>query len=122
MPYKRVEDFKANRSKYRKANRSKINGYNLKWRNMARFKLSSEDYAALLHKQGGVCAICKCKETYKNKFRLTVDHDHLTNLVRGLLCARCNSLLGFAKDSILVLESAIRYLRSLDGRPFIFTA
>lgn len=31
--------------------------------------------------------------------------------VRGLLCWTCNTMLGYARDSILVLSSAINYLK-----------
>jgi hypothetical protein len=31
-------------------------------------------------------------------------------VVRGLLCHNCNMLLGFAHDSIDVLQSAVQYL------------
>ncbi len=55
-----------------------------------------------------VCAIC-------NKHRkMTVDHDHQTGAVRGLICARCNNILGHAHDDVSVLESAIKYLK---GKP-----
>lgn len=40
-----------------------------------------------------------------------VDHCHTTNDIRGLLCRHCNLLLGHAKDRVVVLQAAIRYLR-----------
>lgn len=43
---------------------------------------------------------------------LQVDHDHKTGDVRALLCSRCNSLLGYADDSIELLKRAIAYLES----------
>lgn len=39
-----------------------------------------------------------------------VDHDHLTGVVRGVLCYYCNNGLGKFMDSIPNLESAIKYL------------
>lgn len=44
----------------------------------------------MLETQGGGCAICKRPP---KKLRLSVDHDHKTGLVRGLLCFGCNSIL-----------------------------
>lgn len=40
-----------------------------------------------------------------------VDHDHRTRTPRGMVCRRCNSILGFARDSAQILENAARYLR-----------
>jgi hypothetical protein len=56
---------------------------------------------------------CKCcDEPIRFPARHThLDHDHLTGKVRGLLCARCNALLGYAGDSVDLLRRAITYLR-----------
>lgn len=43
--------------------------------------------------QGGTCAICD--QPCASGRRLAVDHDHVTNRIRGLLCAKCNSCLGW---------------------------
>lgn len=61
--------------------------------------------------QGGVCAICHQKPTGGRGDGIYVDHDHETNKIRGLLCGQCNCLLGYARDNVLTLESAIRYLQ-----------
>jgi hypothetical protein len=50
--------------------------------------------------QGDVCLICGRKPE-----RLCVDHDHLTGVVRGLLCQSCSKALAFVKDSSSVLRS-----------------
>lgn len=54
-----------------------------------------------------ICAICG---TEIKQFH--IDHDHLTNKFRGLLCANCNLGIGFLNDNILILEKAIEYLKS----------
>lgn len=61
--------------------------------------------------QDGKCLIC---EQTPNK--LFVDHNHTTKQVRGLLCSTCNSLLGFAKDRIDILQKAIGYLNDAPNR------
>lgn len=43
---------------------------------------------------------------------LVVDHCHTTGKVRGLLCSRCNKLLGFALDDPSRLLSAVAYLKA----------
>jgi hypothetical protein len=60
------------------------------WNLRRRYGISSEEYETLLDAQDGVCAICKSPP---KKNRLHVDHCHETGLVRGLLCAHCNSSL-----------------------------
>lgn len=52
--------------------------------------LSPDEYETRLESQGGVCAICGNPPA---KRKLSVDHDHATGLVRGLLCFRCNRAL-----------------------------
>lgn len=45
--------------------------------------------------QGGACAICRKSLTVKNEpLKLVIDHDHADGLIRGLLCFRCNIMLG----------------------------
>lgn len=70
----------------------------------------------LLLKQDGCCAICNIPEK-DLKRKLSIDHCHTTGHIRGLLCGRCNTLLGFAKDSTYILKGAIDYL--LTDREFI---
>lgn len=80
---------------------------------LKQYGITYEEYSVVLALQGGLCAICKGDEIVKrgNKpVRLSVDHDHHTGKVRGLLCQRCNSLLGFAQDDISILRGAIDYL------------
>jgi len=72
------------------------------------YGMSSLDYADLLQKQGGVCAICG--EINSNGQRLGVDHTHQTGRIRGLLCSTCNRALGLLKDDAATLRRAARYL------------
>jgi hypothetical protein len=73
-----------------------------------RYGLTSEDYDALYEFQGGRCALCRIA-TGKSR-RLTVDHDHKTGKVRGLLCRPCNNILGMARDAISFFRRCIAYL------------
>ena len=80
------------------------------WHVKAKYGLSKERYQALLVSQKGVCAICG--GINKNGRRLSVDHNHTTGDVRGLLCSHCNFLLGLAKEDEMLLIRAMRYLQS----------
>jgi hypothetical protein len=71
-----------------------------------RYGISRADYAALLARQGGVCAICG-KPPEKT---LCVDHCHATGKVRGLLCRQCNFGLGCYAEDQTALIAALAYL------------
>lgn len=75
-----------------------------------KYKISVDQYDIIFNDQAGLCKICK--QTSKN--RLCVDHDHITKRIRGLLCTKCNVGLGMFQSSILYLESAVIYLKTLD--------
>lgn len=75
-----------------------------------RFGISSADYNRLLLAQGSVCAICLQPELWNGGRVLSVDHDHRTNAVRGLLCHNCNvsiGLLGESPDRIRAMAAYI---------------
>lgn len=67
-------------------------------------------YDALYAFQGGRCAL-GCGANGASR-RLSVDHDHKTGLVRGLLCRPCNDLLGHIRDSLNRAELIRKYLES----------
>lgn len=77
--------------------------YGLEWAN----------YVALYEKQQGLCRICDKPMLLYESDKLQVahvDHDHVTGVVRGLLCHFCNSGLGYFKDNQTLLQRAIDYL------------
>jgi Recombination endonuclease VII len=77
------------------------------------YRISVADYDAMRQRQNGTCAICK-----RSGQALCVDHCHACGKVRGLLCGKCNSVLGFCDDSPAHLLMAAAYLRaSCDQAP-----
>lgn len=76
------------------------------------------DYARLYAAQGGKCYICQ-RATGKAR-RLAVDHDHVTGLVRGLLCKPCNRMLGHARDDSMMFRRAAGYLERPPARGVVY--
>ena len=78
-----------------------------------RYGLTPEQFAEMLAKQGGVCAICGNPPTpggVLSAARLHVDHDHVTKQVRDLLCLSCNNGLGRFRDDPVRLRAAAEYI------------
>lgn len=73
---------------------------------LRKYGLKEAGYKQLYEDQGGRCKICK-----QVHLHLVIDHDHITNQVRGLLCDSCNKGLGFFRDNIDSLLSAVNYLK-----------
>jgi len=75
---------------------------------------STEEFRILLLKmledQDHKCAICREPIAFNGQ-QCHVDHDHVTGVIRGLLCGRCNRGLGHFRDSMKLLQQAIEYLR-----------
>lgn len=74
-----------------------------------KYKVDEKFIANLLFNQDYCCKICNTSFEYDSD--INIDHDHLTQKVRGLLCVRCNVGLGMFTDNITFLESAITYLK-----------
>jgi hypothetical protein len=77
---------------------------------LKRAGITLQEYQKLLNDQNNSCAICG------RQVKLTVDHDHQTLAIRGLLCSNCNRGIGYLQDSIEILEKAAIYLRLCKGK------
>ena len=78
------------------------------------YGVTKEQYAMLLKQQKNRCAVCKNKEvrTRNGKvIELSVDHNHETGAIRGLLCSRCNTAAGLLYESATVVATLAKYLR-----------
>ena len=110
---KRWREKDENKDKIRKSSRewARENTLSSRLRHLrATYGLTDSEYKALLIKQNGRCAICREKKGNELQ-SLAVDHCHKDNKVRGLLCINCNTALGHFKDSIEILENAIKYIK-----------
>ena len=74
--------------------------------------MTPDDLASMLKHQRGHCAICQREfKPGRSIERVCVDHEHASGRVRGLLCGRCNSAIGFFLENANTLRRAIVYLR-----------
>lgn len=86
------------------------------WRLNNNYGLTINDYNEIVKNQNNLCAICGLSEIAKQGKKmqvLSVDHNHNTRRVRGLLCRKCNQALGLLEVDdfgILNLQMAIKYL------------
>ena len=81
-------------------------------RRLKKYDLEPRDFERMLNEQGGVCAVCQQVESVTQGGEvqsLSVDHDHETGRVRGLLCSRCNASLGLLREDPAVIMRLALY-------------
>lgn len=106
-----IDERRAAERQWRLANPDRIKENNRANRRRERFKqhgIAEEDYLAMMQERDGLCDICRKECPVVGS--LSIDHDHSTGRIRGLLCKQCNSGLGFFRDSCENLARAIDYL------------
>jgi hypothetical protein len=96
---------KEKRNDYQKFHKQETRNRNLK----SKYGISLDQYNKMAQEQNSICAICSKPEENKNK-SLSVDHNHISGKIRGLLCSKCNKMLGLVNDSPELLNIAIKYL------------
>lgn len=101
--YRKIRD-----KKYREQNKEKER-IRARKNQIRLYGLTEEEYDKMFQHQKGCCLICGLhQDNFKKSFH--IDHCHTTGKIRGLLCRNCNVGLGHFKDSIELLNKAIKYL------------
>lgn len=80
-----------------------------------KYGLSRDDWQRRYDEQNGLCPICK----EPIDIFASIDHDHSCcdspsscgQCVRGILCRKCNSGLGYLNDDLSLLENAVAYMK-----------
>ena len=126
MALKDKQKYREYQRKWRAENVGRLKAYGARWyaankdrrRPLQRaahiirtYGLTAHQHTALFASQGKVCAICNSAAPGGSKKQWHVDHDHETEVVRGLLCFSCNVGLGSFKDNPALLDKAAAYLR-----------
>lgn len=101
-------------SNWQKQNPERLIRKDQRHRLRLKYGLSLVEYDRLLAQQNHLCAICLRPERRLNRtgkpMSLSVDHDHVTGRIRGLLCKACNSAIGLFEDDGAIAERAALYL------------
>ena len=66
-----------------------------------------DDYDDLINKQNWECGICGVSFKGAKKYP-PIDHDHVTGIVRAILCSRCNTQIGMLESNLIT--SCLKYL------------
>lgn len=88
----------------------------LAWRTSqlaAKYNISLDAYLRMIAAQNNKCACCNQPEIAVRNGEikaLAVDHNHLTGIVRELLCQACNQVVGFSKEDPARLRAAADYI------------
>lgn len=64
--------------------------------------------------QGGVCGVPGCTRELTDESSV-VDHDHEHDFVRGIICHRCNRVIGFVRDDPQLLRGLALYIEHSPG-------
>lgn len=95
--------------KWKLANPERVKTMGRDWCYRTKYGITLQQYNEILKNQNNVCLLCNSKTAYKTKGRnLCVDHDHETGKIRGLLCNRCNTMIGHIET--IDIKKIIKYL------------
>lgn len=73
------------------------------------------EYAMLFNKQGQRCAACLAALDINTGDRdVHLDHNHSTGAVRGIVCKKCNSIVGLCGENPVTLARIAQYIRRHD--------
>jgi len=105
--FRQTEEYKIWKRANSKAYYHKVYKHDPEYKNREKARRIKREYGITLEDYekhlGSPCDIC-------GDDSLHLDHCHETGLVRGGLCARCNHMLGHARDNTDILSKAIKYL------------
>lgn len=78
------------------------------------YRMTCAEFGELWARSGGCCEICGQAEPDVPGGRLVIDHDSRIgwNAVRGILCPKCNNLMGFVDQGLKQSQRAMEYERN----------
>ena len=80
------------------------------------YSISLDELRELMDKQKGCCDICGDSLAHPDSVNsYSIDHNHSSGKVRGLLCCHCNSAIGYVREDEKIIENLVKYLRKHNG-------
>lgn len=99
----------AKRAAYRERNPERVREQMRAGNRKYQYGVTRETYDAILFSQNNLCAICLGPQQPRMG-ALCVDHCHVTGVVRGLLCSKCNTAIGLLMDDPAIISGASEYV------------
>jgi hypothetical protein len=107
---KRRQEYAKNPEKVLAPQRGLVN----RAKNLRRYGLTPAQFDARFESQGRRCACCG-SVTPRGNNDWCIDHDHNTNVIRGIICGLCNTGIGHLGDDLAGIANADSYLRRHHG-------
>lgn len=82
------------------------------WFRFRSYGLTRPQFETMMSNQNNKCVLCERIMNEESKQVVNVDHDHVTGVIRGLLCSWCNWTLGSIEKRPGWLERASTYLNT----------
>lgn len=81
------------------------------------YGITLNEFELRLEQQNNQCEICGCQfiQDSKGLLKASVDHNHKTGKIRGIICNTCNLTLGRVKEDVSILYKMIQYLEKYES-------
>lgn len=74
-----------------------------------KYGITLKDFHSIMKVQGDVCAICR--RSLDGGKASHIDHNHITNEIRGILCSKCNTAIGLLDEDENIIWNLLEYLK-----------
>lgn len=76
-----------------------------------KYGINNDTFEKMILNCNNSCEICGLTFDFGKRYSTPfIDHCHKTGEIRGLLCSKCNSGIGFLKDSEVLISNALNYI------------
>ncbi len=75
---------------------------------LKKYGITDVEYQKIIKTQNNRCEVCGNEE--KERPKMPIDHNHATGKFRGVICSRCNRVLGAVDDEATLLRKLAEYL------------